>query len=130
MRFYLKLLVLIAIFVAAARRPFWRTLGDLAYDLRVAHVHAFGSAEDVARLIDDTQYMEARELGGLDLYLKGKRYHQLVAQRLADAAARGQQLGEEELANIRYECQWQAYGPPTVRSIEPIEPIEPAVTWP
>jgi hypothetical protein len=124
MRFYLKLLVLVAIFVAAARHPLWRTLGDLAYDLRVAHVHAFGSAEDVARLIDDTHYMQARDGGSLDLYLKSKRYEQLVAQRLADAAARGQRLGEAELAHIRYECQVEAYGPPTVRSIEPI------VTWP
>jgi|SRR5687767_10697853 len=127
MRFYLKLLVLIAIFVAAARHSLWRTLGDLAYDLRVAHVQAFGSAKDVARLIDDTQYMQVRDGTGLDLYLKGKRYRQLVAQRLADAAARGQQLGDAELATIRYECQWEAYGSQTDLSTEP---IEPAVTWP
>ena len=127
MRFYLKLLVLVAIFVAAARYPLWRTVGDLAYDLRAAYVCSFGSAEDVARLIDDTQYMQVRDGVGLDLYLKGKRYHQLVAQRLADATARGQQLGDAELVRIRYECQLEAYGSPTTPSIEP---IEPTVIWP
>ena len=122
MRFYLKLLVLVVIFVAAARLPLWKTLGDLGYDLRAGYVCSFGSAEDVERLIDDTQYMQVRDGGRLDVYLKGKRYQQLLAQRLADAAARGQPLGEAELMRIRQECQLEAYGPPTSPSSESTEP--------
>lgn len=112
MRFYLKLLLLIVVFVCAAQRTLWYALSEVAYDVRVAYVFAFGSPDDMDRLIDDTQRDLAHQSGGLETYLRGKRFQRLLAQRLADAAARGIQLDEHQLARIRDACQLEAFGPP------------------
>jgi hypothetical protein len=65
------------------------------------------------RLIDDTQRDLALQNGGLETYLRGKRFQRLLAQRLADAAARGIQLDEHQLARIRDACQLEAFGYPS-----------------
>ena len=111
MRFYCKLFVLIAIFACASRWQLRRMIADLTYDARVAFVCAFGSASDYQMLIDDTQQMLARERGSLDLYLKGKRYRQLLAERLAAAALLNVLLSEDDLIRIREECALEAFGP-------------------
>jgi hypothetical protein len=71
MRFYLKLVLLTAIFFCLANCPPWQTLNDFAYDARVAYVFAFGRAEDLTQLIEDTQRALARERGNMDVYLRG-----------------------------------------------------------
>src|SRR5687767_11464522 len=111
MRFYLKLFVLIAIFACASRWPLRQTISDLAYDARVAFVCAFGSASDYEALIDDTQRMLARDRGNVELYLKGQRYRQLLAERLAAAARLNILLSEDDLDRIRAECAIEAFGP-------------------
>lgn len=112
MRFYLKLLVLIAIFLCAAQQPLWRALSEVVFDVRVAYVCTFGSGADLDRLVDDTQRAMALREGGLDTYLRGKRFERLLEQRLADAAACGVHLDEDQIALVREACQREAFGPP------------------
>jgi hypothetical protein len=114
MRFYLKLFVLIAIFACASRWQLWRTICDLAYDTRVAFVCAFGSALDYQTLIDDTQEMIARDQGNLDLYCRGKRYTQLLAERFAAAARSNTPPSEDDFIRIQAECAAEAFGPAPV----------------
>ena len=112
MRFYLKLVLLTAIFVYLANCHLCQTLNDFAYEVRVAYVFAFGSAADLTQLIDDTQQAMARERGNMDLYLRGKRFQKLMKQRLAEVAARGLLLNEAEHDRIVQECQREAFGSP------------------
>ena len=112
MRFHLKLVLLTAIFVCLANCSIWQPLNAFAYDARVAYVFAFGSAEDLTQLMDDTQRALAREQGNMDLYLRGKRYRELIEQRLAEAAARGLFLDEAERERIVRECQQEVFGSP------------------
>ncbi len=107
MRLYLKLLLMIVVFAGASNSQLQETTSDLAYDARVAFVCRLGSAADYEALVDDTQHMLAREQGNLDLHLKGKRYRQLLAERLAAAARRGASLTDDDLAHIAAE----AFGP-------------------
>ena len=107
MRFYLKIVLLIHLCVGW---PIQRTVSDLAYDVRVGFVCAFGSAADYEGLIDDTQRMLARERGNLDLYLKGQRYRELLAQRIAAAARLHTVLNEDDLQRIQGECLMEAFG--------------------
>jgi hypothetical protein len=111
MRFYLKLFVLISLFACASRWQLWQTIDDLAYDARVAFVCAFGSVSDYEALIDDTERMLACEHGNPDLYVRGKRYRQLLAERLAAAARLKIQLSEDDFDRIRAECAMEAFGP-------------------
>ena len=110
MRFYLKLFVLIVVFVCASRWPLRRAISDLAYDARVGLVCAFGGASAYETLIDDTQRTLASENGNLDLYLRGIRYRQLLAERLAAAARLNISLNDDDIARIREECQSEAWG--------------------
>jgi hypothetical protein len=105
MRFYLKLFVLVAIFACASRWPLRHTISDLAYDARVGFVCAFGSASDYEALIEDAQRRD-----NLDLYLKGQRYRQLLAERLAAAARLNMPLSEDDLERIRTQCVMEAFG--------------------
>jgi hypothetical protein len=109
MRFYLKLALLTAIFACLANCPLCQTLNDFAYDARVAYVFAFGSAADLTQLIEDTQRAMARERGNMDLYLRGKRFQELMEHRLAQVDARGLLLDEAERERIVQECQREAF---------------------
>lgn len=111
MRLYLKLLLLIVVFVCAARRPLWRALSDVAYDIRVTYVFAFGNAADMDQLLDDTQRHLAEQEGNLVTYLRGRRFRELLEQRLADARARGLHLDDDQVTLIREACQAEAFGP-------------------
>lgn len=111
MRLYLKLGVAIALFVLASGLGSPQMIADLAFDARVAMVYRFGSADDVERLVDDTQRALAAQNGRMDAYLCGKRFQQLVAERtaLAECEAHGE-LSEHELDRIRDECRQEAFG--------------------
>ena len=110
MRMYLKLLLMILVFACASNSRCRQMSSDLAYDARVAFVWRFGSAADYEALVDDTQHMLACQQGNLDLYRNGKRYRQLLAQRLADAARLKTSLTDEDLARIAAE----AFGRPAI----------------
>ncbi|MBW3601053.1 MAG: hypothetical protein KY475_27770 [Planctomycetes bacterium] len=110
MRFYLKLFVLVAIFACASRWPLPGIVCDLAWDVRVAAICAFGSAADREALIEETQRRLACERGNLDQYLKGQLYKRLVAERLAAAARRNIRLSKDDLDRIWVECIAEAFG--------------------
>jgi hypothetical protein len=112
MRLYLKLLLLMVVFVCAAQRPLWRALSEVAYDVRVAYVCAFGHAVDMDRLVDKTQRDLANQEGSLDTYLRGKRFQQLLQGRLANATGRGIRLEESQIEAIWEQCQMEAFSRP------------------
>ena len=103
MRFHLKLLAMIALFVAASRPASVAVASDVAYHARVAFVCAFGTPTDYEALLDDSQHPVGREM-----YLLGERYQKLLAKRLATAACQKLILSEENLDRIRAECLSEA----------------------
>jgi len=111
MRFYGKLLLLLAIFAWASSTGMRDVASDVAYAVRVKFVLAFGSASDFDFLIDDTQQMLAVQSGSLDVYHAGKRYRELLAEGLADAARRNLTLSEEELSRLQAACAREAFHP-------------------
>lgn len=111
MRFYIKLILLIILFACASNSGVRGLAGDLAYEARVKFVLTFGSAADCEALVEDTQRMLAAQSGRLDVYDAGKRYRELLAEGLADAARRNVTLSEDELSRLRAECERKAFGP-------------------
>lgn len=107
MRFYLKLLLMIALFAGASSSWAKRVAGDLAYGARTAVVVRFGSKADLEALVDDTQRAHAQEQGQLKLYEAGKRYRQLLAEHQRKATRERRALTDDELEHISAE----AYGP-------------------
>ena len=95
MRFYIKLILFIILFGCASSSRVGGLAGDLAYEARVTFVCTFGSAVDYEALMEDTDRMVAAQSGCLDLYEAGKRYRDLVAEALADAARRHVTLSEK-----------------------------------
>jgi hypothetical protein len=110
MRFYVKLFVIIVILVCALRWRLWRRVSDAANDIRVAVVYTCGSAAERESLIDEIQCRLAAERGELACYLKGKRYKQLLADRLAAAASRNIALSELDRIAIERQCAREAFG--------------------
>ncbi len=104
MRLYLKLLVMIVIFLCASNAQVHETTRNLAYEARVAFVCRFGSAADFEALVDDTHRMLAEEQGGLDLYEAGKRWRQLLAERIEVANRKNVALADEQLDAISAEA--------------------------
>ena len=111
MRFYIKLIVFIILFAGASSSRVGGLAGDLAYDARVTFVLTFGSAVDYEALMEDTDRMVAAQSGCLDLYEAGKRYRDLVAEALADAARRHVTLSEDDLIRLKNECASRAFDP-------------------
>ena len=109
MRFYFKLILFIILFACASSSRVRGLAGDLAYDARVTFVLNFGSAADREALIEDTRRMQAAQAGGLELYEAGKRYRELVAEVLADAARRHVTLSEDEFSRLKAECARRAF---------------------
>ena len=66
MRFYIKLLLIVGVFCFLASEPGKRIAGDLAYDVRVGLVCAFGDDAAFEALVRDTQRMLAARSGALD----------------------------------------------------------------
>src|SRR4051812_3313469 len=111
MRLYLKLLIAIALFLFASQIPSRDMIADLAYDVHVAAVCRFGDAADFEQLLDETQRALAAQRGELDLYLRGKRFDQLFAERIALAECEaGAGLPESHRDRIREECEREAFG--------------------
>jgi hypothetical protein len=127
MRFYLKLILACAAFAFGGFAWPRQLVVDVAYELRVAYVWRCGSAQDFERLLDDTQHALARERGELETYEFGKRHKQLLAERLAQAAAAGDPLSEETRLRIDVECAREAYGAThwARQSIAAVAPIAP-----
>lgn len=111
MRLYLKLLVAIAVFVFAAQLPSREMIAELAFEARVAYVGRFGNAADFEALLDDTQRVLAARRGELDAYLCGKRFQQLMAERVAIAECTEGPLSEDDLFRIRDACEREAFAP-------------------
>ena len=111
MRLYIKLMLFIILFACASSSRGRGLAGDVAYDLRVKFVLAFGSAADFEALVEDTQRMLAAQSGCLDEYEAGKRCRELLAEGLADAARRNVTLSEDELSRLKAECERKAFGP-------------------
>jgi hypothetical protein len=109
MRFYLKLLAAVAIFVCALSLPARETIAELAFDLRVAYVCHCGNAEQFEKLLDDTQKSLAKQQGGTDCYEFGKRYGRLLAERLAAAEAAQGPLSEAARRAIEDDCSREAF---------------------
>src|SRR5215208_2903330 len=110
MRFYVKLLLLIAAFAWLASPAGRRQGSNLAYEARVQAVLLFGTQADYESLIDDTQRALAREVGRFDVYLAGRRFQELLAERVADAARRNVMLSEEDWNRLRSQCAQEAFG--------------------
>ena len=115
MRFYAKLLLLIALFAWLSSAAGRETAADLAYDLRVKFVLAFGTPADYEALVDDTQRALAERNGRGDVYRAGKRFRELFEQRLAEAKRRHVVLSEEEIERVRSECAREAFGAAAAR---------------
>jgi hypothetical protein len=111
MRFYMKLILFIILFACASSSRVGGLAGDLAYEARVMFVFTFGSAADREALMEDTRRMHAAQSGGLELYEAGKRYRDLVAEALADAARRHVTLSEDDIVRLDDECARRAFGP-------------------
>jgi hypothetical protein len=111
MRFYIKLILFIILFECASSSRVRGLAGDLAYEARVKFVLTFGSAADYEELVEDTQRMLAAQSGRLDVYEAGKRYRELLAEGLADAARRNVTLSEDEFSRLKAECERKAFGP-------------------
>ena len=116
MRLYAKLLLLIAVFVCLASPPLRRRASDLAYEVRVQAVLTFGTQADIDALVEDTQRMLAVESGSLDTYLAGKRYRELLAAALADAARQNVPLTDELFQNLEIACAREAFTTLAVKS--------------
>ena len=112
MRLYLKLLLLVALFLAASRSPLQQAVADGAYDARVIFVNAFGTQADRDRLMDDTQRALARKSGRMDVYEKGKRFRELLERRVREAATRGKPLDDAAFAGLLEQCQAEVFGDP------------------
>ena len=128
MRFYIKLILFIILFACASSSRVRGLAGDLAYDARVTFVLNFGSAADREALMEDTGRMLAAQCGGLDLYEAGKRYRELVAEALADAARRHVTLSEDDIVRLEDECARRAFGPlaNAMKTQDVREPLEDA----
>jgi hypothetical protein len=109
MRFYLKCLAAVVIFAFGLGLPLRQTVSDVAFDLRVAYVSRCGSAGDFEQLLDDTQKVLARQRGETECYEFGKRYHALLAQRLAEAKAVHVDVSEELRLEIEKDCSREAF---------------------
>src|SRR5262249_11021621 len=94
MRFYLKLLAAVAVFVCGQGASDPQRVADLAFDVHVAYVCRCGSAADFEKLLDQTQRSLAARGGGTDCYEFGKRYQRLRAERVAAAEATHGPLSE------------------------------------
>jgi hypothetical protein len=111
MRFYLKLLTAVAIFVCGLGLSARQTIADLAFDLHVAYVCQCGSAADFEKLLDDTQKSLAEKEGGTDCYEFGKRYQRLRAERVAAAAEEMHgPVSEAARLAIDDDCAREAFG--------------------
>ena len=111
MRFYIKLILFIILFACASSSRVGGLAGDLAYEARVMLVFTFGSAADQEALVEDTWRMLDARSGCLDLYEAGKRYRELVAEALADAARRHVTLSEDDIVRLKNECARRAFDP-------------------
>jgi hypothetical protein len=116
MRFYLKLLLLIMVFACLMSSPVRRRASDLAYEVRVQAVLTFGTQADIDALVEDTQRMLAEESGSLDTYLAGKRYRELLAAAVADAARRNIPMTDELFQNLEIACAREAFTALAVKS--------------
>ena len=111
MRFYMKLILFMILFACASSSRVGALAGDLAHEARVMFVFTFGSTADQEALVEDTRRMEAAQAGGLELYEAGKRYRELVAEALADAARRHVTLSEDDIVRLKNECNRRALAP-------------------
>ena len=128
MRFYIKLILFILLFGCASSSRVRGLAGDLAYDARVMFVLNFGSAADREALMEDTRRMHAAQAGGLELYEAGKRYRELVAEALADAARQHVTLSEDDIVRLDAECARRAFAPmlDAMKTQDGREPLEDA----
>ena len=126
MRFYIKLILFIILFACASSSRVGGLAGDLAYEARVMLVFTFGSAADQEALVEDTWRMLDARSGRLDLYEAGKRYREVVAEALADAARRHVTLSEDDIVRLKDECARRAFDHVlhVIRSQEGREPQE------
>ena len=111
MRFYIKLILFIILFACASSSRVGGLAGDLAYDARVTFVLNFGSAADYEALVEDTRRVRFAQPGRFDLYEAGKRYRDLVAEALANAARRHVTLSEDDIVRLDDECARRAFDP-------------------
>ena len=128
MRFYIKLILFIILFACASSSRVGGLAGDLAYEARVMLVFTFGSAADQEALVEDTWRMLDARSGRLDLYEAGKRYRDLVAEALADAARRHVTLSEDDIVRLDDECARRAFAPlvNAMKARDGREPLEDA----
>jgi hypothetical protein len=104
---YVKILLLIVVFVCASQGRVRLGIASCAYDIHVAYVCNFGSESDFEQLVDEMQYALARRLDNVDLYLNGKQYMKLLAERVDAAACSNTLVTAEDVAEIGAE----AFGP-------------------
>jgi hypothetical protein len=76
MRLYVKLVLMIAVFAGPNSATGRRMTGNLAYEIRVGLVCAFGNDADYERLVEYTGRLRAEQIGCLDAYLARHRYRQ------------------------------------------------------
>lgn len=127
MRLYLKLIVAVVLFVAAARIPARDLITELAFDVRVAAVSRFGNADDFERLVDDTQRRLATERGELAAYEAGKRFQSLFDERLALATCTDGPLRDDDVTRIREQCSREVFTPAALAAMSaPRVPRDPA----
>lgn len=112
MRFYLKLVLMVAL-VACASAP-WsqRFVDEGCFEVRLALVNAFGSPAEKEAMVDLIQRRLAEKGGNLNLYLVKKHADRLLAERLADAARRDIRLSEGQVDRLREQCLAEAFGQP------------------
>ena len=128
MRFYIKLILFMILFACASSSRLWGLAGDLAYDARVMFVLNFGSHADREALMEGTRRMLAAQSGNLELYEAGKRYRDLVAEALADAARRHVTLSKDDIVRLDDECARRSFAPlvNAMKARDGREPLEDA----
>ena len=76
MRLYLKLIVMAAVFAGLVSPTGQRMTGNLAYEIRVGLVCAFGNDADYERLVEYTGRMIAVQSDSIDAYVARRRFWQ------------------------------------------------------
>jgi len=92
MRLYLKLLLMVIVFVALARVPIRERLWDATFPVRMSIVLRYGTAAEYEALADENERVMAAEAGLMDRYLDMERRNHALGRVERIAANRHHHL--------------------------------------
>jgi hypothetical protein len=112
MRLYIKLFLMVLVFLFAAQLRFRDATSGIAYDIQFGLVWRFGTPAEYQAFVDATNLKMAEEVGTVDMYVRDKQCTRLIEKRIAAATARVKRpLTQDELETINIECQQAVFVP-------------------